>query len=198
MPRYELQPGTGIDGLRAGETSDKQLRGMYIRVAIKAATLNYRDLLIAKGLYGGLPNHPIIPLSDGVGEVAEVGREVTRFRVGDRVVTTFYPDWHDGPGSLDRKRDSYGAQLDGVLAQQLIAHEDGLVRVPDGLSDAGAAALPCAGVTAWNALFHRGRARPGDTLLILGTGGVAIWALQIAVASGLNSIVTSSSAAKLA
>jgi NADPH:quinone reductase-like Zn-dependent oxidoreductase len=197
MRRYELQPGAGIDGLRAGDTGDKQLRGRYVRVAIKAATLNYRDLLIAKGVYGGLPDHPIIPLSDGVGEVAEVGSEVRRFRVGDRVVTTFWPDWHDGAGSPDRTRDSYGAQLDGVLAEQLIAHEDGLARAPDGLSDAGAAALPCAGVTAWNALFRRGRARPGETVLILGTGGVAIWALQIAVASGLYAIVTSSSAAKL-
>jgi NADPH:quinone reductase-like Zn-dependent oxidoreductase len=195
--RYELQPGTGIDGLRAGETGDKKLRGLYVRVAIRAATLNYRDLLIAKGAYGRLPSYPITPLSDGVGEVVEVGGEVTRFRVGDRVVTTFWPDWHDGPGSPDRTRDSYGAQLDGVLAEQLIAHEDGLVRAPDGLSDAGAAALPCAGVTAWNALFGRGRARPGDTVLILGTGGVAIWALQIAVVAGLNPIVTSSSTVKL-
>jgi NADPH:quinone reductase-like Zn-dependent oxidoreductase len=197
MRRYELRPGTGIDGLHPVETSDEKLGGRYVRVATKAVTLNYRDLLIARGAYGRLPDHPIIPLSDGVGEVAEVGSDVTRFRVGDRVVTTFWPDWHDGPGSPDRTLNSYGAQLDGVLSEQVIAHQDGLVGAPDGLSDAGAAALPCAGVTAWNALFGRGRARPGDTVLILGTGGVAIWALQIAAVAGLNPIVTSSSAAKL-
>src|SRR5882724_11249696 len=197
MRRYEIQPGTGIDGLRVSEASDKRLGGRCVRVALKAATLNYRDLLIAKGSYGGLPDHPIVPLSDGVGEVSEVGSEVTRFQVGDRVITTFFPDWHDGPGSREGKRESYGAQLDGVLAEQLIAHEDGLVKAPDGLSDVAAASLTCAGVTAWNPLFRRGGARPGDTVLILGTGGVAIWALQLAVAAGLNPIVTSSSAAKL-
>lgn len=197
MKAYTLLAGAGLAGLRQAEAEPRPLGAYDVRVAVRAAALNYRDLQFARGQYPNTPPHPLVPLSDGVGEVIETGPAVTRLAVGDRVITTFWPRWTDGRISPAKLAVSYGAQIDGTLAEELVAHEDGLTRAPGTVSDAGAAAIPCAGVTAWNALFVQGVARPGDTVLILGTGGVATWALQLAVAAGLNPIVTSSSDAKL-
>jgi len=197
MKSYTLLAGAGLAGLNYSEVEPRSLESDDVRVAIRAAALNFRDLQFARGDYPNTPPHPIVPLSDGVGEVTEIGPEVTRLAVGDRVITNFWPRWIDGAITPARISVSYGAQIDGTLAEELVADEDGLTRAPGTLSDAGAASIPCAGVTAWNALFVQGGARPGQTVLILGTGGVATWALQLAVAAGLNPIVTSSSDDKL-
>ena len=195
---YQLRAGAGPDGLHLASVPRGPLEDHDVRVAIRAAALNYRDLVFARGQYGEAPDRALVPLSDGAGLVTEVGAAVTRFGPGDRVITTFFPGWLDGAGSIAETAVSYGAQIDGALAEELVAHEDGLVRAPASVSDAGAAAISCAGVTAWNALFVEGAARPGATVLILGTGGVAIWALQLAHAAGLHPIITSSSDEKLA
>ena len=195
---YRLRSGAGLAGLRVDDLRPQPLGDHEVRVAVRAAALNYRDLMYARGQYGKTPDHALVPLADGAGHVTEVGGAVTRFAPGERVITNFFPDWIDGEGSPKETAVSYGAQRDGVLSEELVAHEDGLVRAPQSVSDAGAAAIPCAGVTAWNALFVQGEARPGATVLMLGTGGVAIWALQLAHAAGLHPIVTSSSDEKLA
>ncbi len=197
MKAYSLLAGDGLAGLHQAEAEPRRLGPHDVRVAVKAAALNYRDLQFARGSYPGTPPHPLVPLSDGAGDVVEIGPAVTRLAVGDRVITNFWPQWIDGQISPAKVSVSYGAQIDGTLAEELVAHEDGLTRAPKTVSDAGAAAIPCAGATAWNALFVQGAARPGHTVLILGTGGVATWALQLAVAAGLNPIVTSSSDDKL-
>ena len=131
------------------------------------------------------------------GVVAAVGERVTRFRVGDRVMGAFMPDWVDGEPTPAKTALAPGAATDGVLAEEAVYAEHGLVATPAGLSDEEAATLPCAAVTAWNALFVGGRAQAGQTALLLGTGGVSIWGLQLAKAAGLRAIVTSSSNRKL-
>jgi len=197
MKAYTLSAGAGTAGLALSDADPQPLGANEVRLAIRAAALNYRDLQIARGTYPGTSPRPFVPLSDGVGAIIEIGLNVTRFAIGDRVITNFWPHWIDGPITPAKIAVSFGAQLDGTLSEELVAHEDGLTRAPRALSDAGAAAIPCAGVTAWNALFVQGAARPGQTVLILGTGGVATWALQLAAAAGLNPIVTSSSNEKL-
>jgi NADPH:quinone reductase-like Zn-dependent oxidoreductase len=139
----------------------------------------------------------MVPLSDGAGEVVSVGEGVTRFKPGDRVVGTFFQTPPAGPPSA--KAAALGAPLDGMLAEEVVLYEDGVVHVPAGYSFEEAACLPCAGVTAWHALMRAGRAiRPGDTVVVLGTGGVSSFALQLARAAGATVIATSSSDEKLA
>jgi len=166
-----------------------------VSVRIRATSLNYRDQLVATGTYFGAPlTRNLVPLSDGAGEVVEVGDGVSRIHVGDRVAGVFFQRPLDGtaaPAAL-------GSPLDGMLAECVTLHEDGLVAIPHALSYEEAACFPCAGVTAWHALFHAGRPlRAGDTVLVLGTGGVSIFALLFARAAGARVIVTSSSDEKL-
>lgn len=168
-----------------------------VRVAVHAAALNFRDIQIARGSYDHTVSQPIIPLTDAAGEVIEVGSEVKRFKIGSKVLSTFFPRWIDGPISSQKTSVTYGATTDGVLAEEIVRSNSELVHAPETLSALEAATLTCAGVTAWNALFVQGVPRPGARVLILGTGGVAIWALQLAVAAGLDPIVTSSSDGKL-
>ncbi len=198
MKAYRLLPGGGVDGLQLGDETQRPLGAHDVRVEVKAAALNYRDLRYAWGQSANKPAHPIVPLADGIGVVMEAGAAVTRFSPGDRVITTFFPHWTEGAGSRERVAVSYGTQIDGTLAEELVTHEDGLVRAPGGLDDLLAATLTCSGVTAWNALFVQGTAKPGETVVILGTGGVSVWALLLAVAAGLHVIITSSSDEKLA
>ena len=163
-------------------------------VTVRAASLNYRDLLILRGQYQNL-SLPIIPLSDGSGSVEAVGPGVTRFKTGDRVAAIFNQSWIDGPAP--RRPVALGGDIDGMLAEQVLLPEGGLVRIPETLSFEEAATLPCAAVTAWNALFVKGGLRPGQSVLVQGTGGVSLFALQFAKMAGARVIITSSSDEKL-
>ena len=165
---------------------------------IRAATLNYRDLLVVEGRYNPKLRLPLIPVSDGAGVVDAVGDGVSRFRPGDRVVGVFFQGWIEGEPTAEKLATGLGADLDGMLCEHRVFDEAGLLPVPDYLSDAEAAALPCAGVTAWSAIVTLGRVRPGDVVVVQGTGGVALFALQFAKLIGATVILTSSDDAKLA
>lgn len=170
----------------------------HVLVRMRAATLNFRDLRIFRGQYRPRLTLPLVPLSDGVGVVEEVGSEVRRFSPGSRVAGTFFQPHPDGDRQeTGSTRVTLGCETDGVLSEWISLPESGLVSVPDHLSDEEAAALPCAGVTAWNALMEGDPVRPGDTVLIQGTGGVSIFALQFARLGGCRTIVLSRSSAKL-
>ena len=199
MKVWELQRGsTTSAGLRQAVRSDPRPGPQQVIVRIRATSLNYRDHLIVTGTYyTGVVDRDVILLSCGAGEVVAVGSEVTRFRPGDRVAGTFFQVWKDGPRSF--LPPALGVPLDGTLAEFATFHEDGAVALPPALTWERAATLPCAGVTAWNALMVVGRpVRTGDTVLCQGTGGVSMLALQFARAAGARVIVTSSSDAKLA
>jgi len=168
-------------------------------VRVHAVSLNYRDLMVASGNYLVTVDDPIIPCSDGAGEVLAVGPGVNRLQVGDRVAGSFFPHWIDGAPTPDKVRHGLGGDIDGMLAEEVILHEDALAKIPASLSFIEAATMPCAAVTAWNAIFvSSNNVKPGDTVLLLGTGGVSVLGLQLARAAGLRTIVTSSSDDKLA
>jgi NADPH:quinone reductase-like Zn-dependent oxidoreductase len=197
MFAYRIVPGENIRGLARVPIASRQLHAQEVRVRVRAVALNYRDLMVARGNYPLGSNQPVVPCSDGAGEVMAVGPAVERFRVGDRVIATFFTDWIDGEIAPEKTKSALGGSIDGVLAEEIVAHEDALVGFPAELSFAQAATLPCAGLTAWNMLFVANTLRPGASVVLLGTGGVSIWALQLAKAAGLRTIITSSSAAKL-
>lgn len=190
---YRLVPGEGGYRLEKVEERTPPLGAGDVLVRIEAASLNYRDHLILRGQLGHVRNG-LIPLSDGAGHVVATGAAVTRWRPGDRVAPIFFPAWTEGP-----YREAYGRSArgggdsDGVLADVIAAPEGSLVRIPDALSFAEAATLPCAALTAWQALVVRGHLAAGDTVLVQGTGGVALFGLQIATALGATVIVLSSS-----
>ncbi len=197
MQAYQIKAGQQIAGLNRIQSSIPALAAHEVHVRVHAVSLNYRDLMIADGKYLGTGEVSVIPCSDGAGEVMAVGAEVTRFRVGDRVAASFFPDWIYGAPTAQNTAAALGGVVDGMLAEEIVSHEDALVAIPLHLSYAEAAAMPCAGVTAWNALFVEGGLRAGNSVLLLGTGGVSIWALQLAKAAGLRTIITSSSDDKL-
>jgi NADPH:quinone reductase-like Zn-dependent oxidoreductase len=198
MKIYELQKGaTSLDGLVQAERPEPKPGPREIVIRVRATSLNFRDQMIITGNYfGGAVSRNTVPLSDGAGEVAAVGAGVTRFKTGDRVVGTFFQGWISGP--MVERFPALGNPLDGTLAEQIVLHEDGVVAIPPSISFEQAATLPCAAVTAWNALMVSGKpVKPGDTVLCLGTGGVSIAALQFAKAAGARVIVTSSSDEKI-
>lgn len=198
MRVYELEKGsTSLAGLQMVQRAEPKPTSHQVLIRIRAVSLNYRDHMIVTGQYfGGVVSRDIIPLSDGAGEVVAVGDEVKRFKVGDRVAGTFFQVWKDGLRSFQPP--ALGVPLDGVLAEYIALHEDGVVALPPALSFEEGASLPCAGVTAWNALMVLGRpVRPGDAVLCQGTGGVSTLALQFARAAGAQVIVISSSDEKL-
>jgi NADPH:quinone reductase-like Zn-dependent oxidoreductase len=199
MRAYQIAPGsTGLEGLKRGDAPEPELGPYDVKVRVRATSLNYRDQAVVKGAYfGGPVKAPQIPLSDGAGEVVAVGASVTRFKVGDRAAGTFVQRWNDGPPPLAILPALGAAPATGTLAELLVLHEDGFVRVPANLSFEEAATLPCAGVTAWNALNVVRRVKPGETVLVLGTGGVSLLATQFARAAGARVVATSSSDAKL-
>ncbi|MEL6299471.1 MAG: NAD(P)-dependent alcohol dehydrogenase [Pseudomonadota bacterium] len=170
-----------------------------VLVDLKAASLNYRDTIVRETNYGGDQRHDLVPLSDGAGVIAAVGEDVSAERVGERVAIGFMPNWVEGPFSHAKAAGALGGgRVDGVLAEKIVVPERGVAELPEGWSFAEGAAYPCAGVTAWNCLFGGGGLRPGETVLVEGTGGVSTFALQFARAAGARVIATSSSDEKLA
>ncbi len=190
-------PAFGLDRLVFADLPDPTPGPGEVVVRVRAASLNYRDLLVAKGLYDPRLHLPRILGSDGAGEVAAVGDGVTRFKVGDRVTCCFMPAWIDGPPTEAAAKSALGGAADGVFTELLALPETGLVPTPPHLSDEEAACLPCAAVTAWHALTDP-PLKPGDTVLLQGTGGVSVFALQFAKALGARVLITSGSDAKLA
>ena len=196
MKAYQITQYGGPKGLTLTDLPDPTPGPGQVLVRVRAASLNYRDLIIAKGGPNARPG--LIPLSDGAGEVVAVGEGVSRVGVGDRVAGIFFQTWLDGGIWAEAHAAALGGAVDGMLAEQVVLSQDGLVHVPDYLTYEEAATLPCAGVTAWDGLVEQGRLAAGETVLLLGTGGVSIFALQIAKAHGVRVIVTSSSDEKLA
>lgn len=197
MKAYEIQGGFGLDNLKPTERPDPTAGPGQVLLEVRAVSLNYRDLLTVKGHYNPRQPLPLVPCSDGAGEIVAVGDGVTRVTVGDRVATCFTQGWLGGRPSAEGLRSTLGGPLDGTLCERMVLDAEGVVRVPEHLSDAEAATLPCAALTAWSALFEQGSVGPGDTILVQGTGGVSIFALQLASLAGARVIVTSSSDAKL-
>jgi len=168
-----------------------------VLVAIKAVSLNFRDLAVVTGRYLRNTSQPTIIASDGCGEVIATGDSVTAFRTGDRVVGSFFQKWITGPFAREYGASALGGAIDGVLTQFRVFNQEGLLPIPEHLSFEEGATLPCAGLTAWNALVPTTRVQAGDTVLLLGTGGVSIFGLQFAKLHGARVIITSSSDEKL-
>lgn len=195
MKQWQLGSQPGWENLECVEAADPRPGPGEVLVRLRAASLNYRDLLVATLPARHQPGR--VPLSDGAGEVVEVGPGVDRWRVGDRVAGLFFRDWRSGRFEHAYHQAALGGSVDGVLRERAVFPAHGLARIPDGLDFAEAATLPCAALTAWTALFERGRLERGQSVLLLGTGGVSVWGLQFAVAAGAEVIITSSSDAKL-
>ena len=197
MKAFEIQNKFGLDSLTLTERPDPKPSYGQVLIKLRSLSLNYRDLMVVKGLYNPKLPLPLIPFSDGVGEVVAVGEGVTRVNIGDRVAGIFFQKWLAGELTAEKAESALGGAIEGMLAEYVVLHEDGVVRVPEHLTDEEAASLPCAAVTAWNALFTSGGLKAGDTVLIQGTGGVSIFALQFALLAGARVIATSSSDEKL-
>jgi NADPH:quinone reductase-like Zn-dependent oxidoreductase len=193
---YQIQKSFGLDALTLVERADPSPGPGQVRLRVKAASLNYRDLLMVQGAYSK-QTLPLVPLSDGVGEVAACGEGVSRVKAGDRVAGIFAQRWLSGPPTKARLLSILGGPLDGMLTEAVVLPEAGVVPVPSHLTDEEAATLPCAAVTAWSALVAQGGLKAGDTVLVLGMGGVGVFGLQIAKLLGARVIVASSSDAKL-
>lgn len=197
MKAYELHPEDGFASLKLVERATREaLRGDEVRVRVRAVSLNYRDLVIAKN--AKRRDKRVVPASDGAGEVIAVGADVRRLKVGDRVAAAFFPTWLAGGLQEEHHQNALGGSLDGMLAEEVVLKESAWVEIPPHFSFEQAATLPCAGVTAWHALYEAAALKPGDQLLVQGTGGVSLFALQLARKSGASVIATSSSPEKRA
>ncbi len=197
MKAIVIDSAFGLDNLRIIERPEPKPGPGQVLLRMKAWSLNYRDLLVTKGLYNPRLKLPFVPLSDGVGEVIGIGEGVSRVKVGDRVAGSFMSRWTAGDVTDVGAKSALGGGIEGVAAELIVLPEDGVVKVPAHLADEEAATLPCAAVTAWNALFTLGDIKPGQSVLLQGTGGVSIFALQFAKLAGARVIITSSSNAKL-
>jgi len=187
-------PG-GLERIEIAERDEPTPAPDEIKVRIHANSLNYHDYVVATG---GIPTEDgRVLMSDGAGEVVAVGERVSEFAVGDHVISTFFPNWQDGPISMAKREGTPGDRGEGMAAEYVTGTVQAFTRAPAGFSHAQASTLPCAALTAWRALMVEARIKPGDTVLVLGTGGVSIFALQFAKAAGARVIATSSSAAKL-
>lgn len=195
--RAALVDPIGIDNLKVVALPEPAAGDSDVLVAVKYASLNYRDILAVNGGYGRLQKQEkLIPLSDGAGEVVGVGSKVRDWKIGDRVLSCFFPDWQAGPLRPEVVRTDLGGMQDGVAVEKRIFRPDALVKVPDAMELREAAALPCAAATAWNAVIEIGKVGPGERVLVQGTGGVSLFALQFAVAAGAEVYATVSSAEK--
>jgi NADPH:quinone reductase-like Zn-dependent oxidoreductase len=186
----------GIEELAVVERAVRAPGAGEVRVRVRAVSFNYRDLMMVMGKYNPKMALPRIPCSDGAGEVVETGAGVTRWKPGDRVAAIFMQNWLEGPLTAAKTKGALGGDVDGMLAEEVVLRETGLVQIPGHLSFAEAATLPCAAVTAWNAL-KAGELRPGSTVLVQGTGGVSLFALQFAKLMGARVLGISSTDEKL-
>jgi NADPH:quinone reductase-like Zn-dependent oxidoreductase len=199
MRVYHLpKDGAGIEALVQADRPEPTPGYRQVLVKVKACSLNFRDLAIARGSYRMPVRENLIPLSDGAGEVTAVGAGVTRVQVGDHVAGNFFQRWSGGAPAADVHKSALGGGIDGMLAEYAVLEEDGVVKVPPHLSLEEGATLPCAAVTVWHAMVEHARLKAGDTVLLQGTGGVSIFGLQFARTMGIRAIVTSSSDEKLA
>lgn len=199
MQAYQLTHYGSLDGLTRADLPDPVPGPGQVLIRVYAVSLNYRDLMIALGHYGGPPpSAGLIPLSDGAGKIVAVGEGVSRVKAGDRVAGIFFQTWLDGGISAAYHASALGGAVHGMLAEYVVLPEDGVVRLPDWMTYEEGASVPCAGVTAWNGLVEQGHLTAGETVLLLGTGGVSMFALQIAKMHGARVIITSSSDDKLA
>ncbi|MFX4221410.1 MAG: zinc-dependent alcohol dehydrogenase family protein [Thalassobaculum sp.] len=197
MKAWQIVSDGGIDALQLADVETPEPGPGEVRVKIAASSINFRDLMTIKDPVARNLPYPRVPNSDGAGTVTAVGAGVTGLKVGDRVASCFFQDWPAGPCSVDVMNSALGGALDGVLAEEVVLKAGGVIPVPEHLSLEQAATLPCAALTAWHALAEVGGVTAGDTVLLLGTGGVSIFALQFAKLMGARVILTSSSDAKL-
>lgn len=198
MRTWQIVSPGGIDALECVEHACPQPGPGEVKVRVRASAINYRDLSTVRDPVGRNIPLPRVPNSDAAGEVIAVGDGVTGFAIGDRVASCFFENWEDGACTSVAMAGALGGPVDGVLAEEVVLRASGVVHLPAHLDFAEAATLTCAGVTAWNAVVEQARVKAGDTVLLLGTGGVSIFALQFAVLLGARVIITSSSDDKLA
>ncbi len=199
MRVFQVEDTWSMENLRIGARPDPQPGARQVRIRMKASALNYRDLLVPAHGYGSrMKQLPLIMLGDGVGVVDSLGEGVTRFKPGDRVCPVFFQSWMSGAPNQRRLSLSLGCELDGTMAEFMVLPEEGVALAPAHLDDVEAASLPAAAVTAWRALVTEGRSRPGDKVLVQGTGGVSLFALLFARMLGAQVIIISSSDEKLA
>ena len=198
MKIWQIVGEDGIDALELAERPSPEPGPGQVRVRVRANSINYRDLSTVRAPAQRGFAYPRVPNSDGAGDVTAVGPGVPGIAEGDRVAGCFFQNWAAGGISAAAMASALGGALDGMLAEEVVLHAEGVVPVPANLDYAEAATLPCAALTAWNALIERGRLKAGDTVLLLGTGGVSIFALQFCVLAGARAIVTSKSDDKLA
>ncbi|WP_372370194.1 NAD(P)-dependent alcohol dehydrogenase [Candidatus Uabimicrobium sp. HlEnr_7] len=197
MKSVQIQDSFGIDHLQFSDCSQKEIADDEVEIRVEAVSLNYRDLLMVKGLYNPKQPLPLVPCSDGAGIVSSVGSCVESLKVGDKVTTVFAPQWQSGTPTLIQMRNTIGGPKDGALTQRFVTSSSHVLKSPPHLTYAQASTLPCAAVTAWNALVEVGKIKAGDKVLIQGTGGVALFALQFSKMFGAETIVLSSSEEKL-
>jgi NADPH:quinone reductase-like Zn-dependent oxidoreductase len=195
---WRIEGAFGLDRLAQVSLDEPRPGPGQVLVRVRAVALNYRDLLVIQGLYDRRLRLPHVPCSDAAGEVIELGAGVTRVKVGDRVTSSFAQAWTAGRPTIEKLRSALGGPLPGVLATHVVLEEDGVALAPPHLTDVEACTLPCAALTAWHALVDHGRLVAGETVLVQGTGGVSIFALQIARMHGARVIATSSKPEKRA
>ncbi len=197
MKAWQIRGEYGIDKLQCVELPEPTAGDGQVVVSMRSASLNFRDLATVRGLPGAKAPAALVPFSDGAGVVQAIGKGVSGLAMGDRVAPTFFQSWVDGPVTAEARSLALGGSLDGVLQQRVAVRADGVIRIPQAMSFEEAATLPCAGLTAWRAVAIEAPVGSGDTVLVQGTGGVSIFALQFAKALGARVIVTSSSDEKL-
>ena len=197
MKAFAIRNAPGISNLQPFETETPKPGARQILVRVHSVSLNYRDLMTVKNPPAAPRPAPLIPLSDGAGEVVEIGSEVVKFKVGDRVAGNFFQGWAGGVCPKTVHKTSLGGPLPGMLSEYVVLEETCSVVFPDHLSYDEASTLPCAALTAWNSMFEQGNLKSGQTVLIQGTGGVSVFALQFAKAAGAKVVITSSNDEKL-